>query len=609
MSEPLWTLEQVTMTAPVRPRLDGVSVVIPTGRTALIGASGAGKTSLLNLLVGFEKPDAGRIASRIPHSKRLPVFWSPADGGLWPRISKEGHLLAVRSPSQRDSGFATERLAEMDLQGTGTESVDDLSAGERSRLAMARALAADAQVLVLDEPLSHVDPARLFGYWDVIRRRIDAAGTSVVFSSHHPDVILAHAEQAICLDGGRVVWAGPVAELYDQPPSEGLGWMLGPVNWFEPQEAAAWLNENRSAAFGLRPERLILENREDGAGVVQSVTRTASALSVEVHSPAGQKRRLHVSPRSSPAVGAKVALRALVGLLMAVCMHGCTRSDAATVEVPSRMVATWMAPNVEAKLPAPRGLHVAPDGDLLVLDDAGRMMVYGRDHELKHTFWMPEYTVGRPEGLWTLQDGRIAITDTHYHRIVFMRQDGTVESMLGEEGEGPGQFIFPETVIQDPDGHIYVCEYGGNDRIQRFSPDGKFELAISSVGTEPGQVQRPTGLAWYDGLLYVCDAVNNRVQAFTPDGHFERVVADAQTIGLYYPYDMAVSPAGELFVVEFGSGRVTKLSRDGKLLGRIGHAGREDGQFWTPWGVAAAPDGRLFVADTGNRRMVELRLE
>jgi DNA-binding beta-propeller fold protein YncE len=155
---------------------------------------------------------------------------------------------------------------------------------------------------------------------------------------------------------------------------------------------------------------------------------------------------------------------------------------------------------------------------------------------------------------------------------------------------------------------LYVCEYGGNDRVQRFSADGKFELAFGSFGTGEGQFQRPTGLVWRDHKVYVCDAVNNRVQVFTEDGKFERVLADAQTAGLYYPYDMAISPEGELYVVEFGPGRVTKLSLEGKLLGRFGKAGRRTGEFWTPWGVAVTQNGKVYVGDTGNRRLVELQL-
>jgi iron(III) transport system ATP-binding protein len=295
----------------------------------------------------------------------------------------------------------------------------------------------------------------------------------------------------------------------------------------------------------------------------------------------------------------------VLGLLM---LSGCFGPTEGNVQLPVAKYDAWQIPNEAAKIPTPRGLFVAENGDLYVLDDAGRFLIYDRDHKLTRKTWLPEYSVGRAEGLWQMLDGRVAVADTHYNRVVLLNPDGTCERMFGTKGTGPGQFTFPETVVQDPEGRLYVCEYGGNDRIQRFSKDGEFQIAFSSFGTDPGQIQRPTGLVWHDHKIYVCDAVNNRVQRFSEDGQFESVLADAQTAGLYYPYDMAISPSGELYVAEFGSGRVTKLSLEGKLLGRYGTAGRDLGQFWTPWGVAVASDGRVFVADTGNRRLVELKL-
>jgi DNA-binding beta-propeller fold protein YncE len=295
--------------------------------------------------------------------------------------------------------------------------------------------------------------------------------------------------------------------------------------------------------------------------------------------------------------------------LFVASLQGCFGTAVANeVMLTASKIETWTIPSVDAKVPAPRGLWVARNGDLWVLDDAGRFMVYDRQHKLLRTTWVPEYSVGRPEGLVEMLDGRIAVADTHYNRVVILNPDGTLNKMFGTKGHGPGQFEYTETVIQDPAGRLYVCEYGGNDRIQRFSADGEFQCAFGSFGTEPGQLQRPTGLAWRDHKIYVCDAVNNRVQRFSEDGQFEAVIADAQTAGLYYPYDMAISPAGDLYIAEFGSGRVTKLSPDGKLLGHYGQTGRNIGDFWTPWGVAVAEDGRVFVADTGNRRLVELAL-
>ncbi|RPI83393.1 MAG: hypothetical protein EHM42_08460 [Planctomycetaceae bacterium] len=77
---------------------------------------------------------------------------------------------------------------------------------------------------------------------------------------------------------------------------------------------------------------------------------------------------------------------------------------------------------------------------------------------------------------------------------------------------------------------------------------------------------------------------------------------------LEYPYDIALSPAAELYVVEYGACRVSRFDLNGKLLGRFGTNGRDDGQFTTPWGLAVDRNSRVYVADTGNRRLVQLKL-
>src|ERR1043166_6290778 len=96
MSESLWKLERVFLQGDYRPRLRDVTLEIRPGVTAVIGQSGAGKTSLLNLLVGFEKPDRGSISPihRFADSP-IPVFWTPQDDGLWPHLSVSEHLETV----------------------------------------------------------------------------------------------------------------------------------------------------------------------------------------------------------------------------------------------------------------------------------------------------------------------------------------------------------------------------------------------------------------------------------------------------------------------------------------------------------------------------------
>jgi len=183
--------------------------------------------------------------------------------------------------------------------------------------------------------------------------------------------------------------------------------------------------------------------------------------------------------------------------------------------------------------------------------------------------------------------------------------------MFGALGEGPGQFIYPVGITKDDSGHIYVAEYGGNDRIQKFTEAGEFVTAFGSFGTDEGQFQRPSGVVWHNRLVYVADAINNRVHVYFDDGDYRETIVDSareQSVAVDYPYDIALGPEESLFLVEYGAGRVTQVTRKGKLIGRYGSVGRGEKQFYTPWGIAADAQGHVYVADTGNHRTVELSL-
>ena len=271
-------------------------------------------------------------------------------------------------------------------------------------------------------------------------------------------------------------------------------------------------------------------------------------------------------------------------------------------------VRSWSMPPEGPKIPAPRGATFDSDGTLYLLDDAGRVLVFDSQGELLRKWYMPEYSVGKPEGVWRFLDGRIAVADTHYHRVVIFDEEGEVLTMHGERGDGPGQFEYPIAITQDPSGYYYVAEYGGNDRVQKFDVDGNCLLEFGDFGINDGEFQRPSGIVWQDGFLYVVDAINNRVQVFRDSGEFVRIAgAPDDQPSVKYPYDLAQDSGGNLWVVEYGGNRVTKMTTDGQMLGVFGSSGGGSGQFSTPWGIAVAPDGRVIVCDTGNRRLVELK--
>ena len=297
-ADPLWQLDAISL-GPAR--LREVSLTIERGVTAVIGWSGAGKTSLLNVLAGFEKPDRGGMTGG-PR-----VAWVPQNGGLWPHCTAREHLEIARPSAEG----IDELLAAFDLAEKAHARPHELSEGEESRLAVARALAADAEVLVMDEPLVHVDPARAGKYWRAIREHVTATGASLVFATHAPEAALGEATQAICLRAGRVLHTGPVGQLYSQPPSEELMGFLGPGNWLTPAEALAWLGVEIAAARCYRPEQIVIGKGD--AFPVESARFRGAFAEVELREKGTGATRLFFHRPSNPVLVA--GMRANVRVL------------------------------------------------------------------------------------------------------------------------------------------------------------------------------------------------------------------------------------------------------------------------------------------------------
>jgi len=606
VTELLWQFDNVAVAGVQRRRLDGVSVGIRPGTTAVIGRSGAGKTSLLNLLVEFERPDGGSIGTTIPESDRMPVFWVPPDDGLWPHLNAREQLEAV-CPDNEANADAMNFLNDFDLADKADARIDQLSFGERSRLAVARALASRAAVLVMDEPLVHVDSARLGKYWNVIRQHCRDLETSLVIATHSPETAISHCEHAICLNDGRVVYDGSVTDLYHRPESEEQMWHLGPGNWFDAETAKRFLAEPIDAPRCVRPEQLVVEISDNGALVVDSFEFSGSIATTDLRDTrdGGSLRVVHrPSEDNQLRVGSSVVLR-IISILL--CCLGCAGCDGVSAELPITDVTHWSMPADGPRIPAPRSLTVGPDDEIYCLDNAGRVLVFDENGKRLREWKMPDYDVGKPEGICVFQDGRIGVADTHYHRVVFFDAEGNVLSMQGTHGEGPGQFIYPVAIIQDPQQNFYVSEYGGNDRVQKFSADGEFLLQFGSAGNDPGQFELARGLAWHDGKIYVADASNNRIQIFSADGKFLGIFGDSDKMPeLEYPYDISIGQDATVYIVEYGGNRVSRFDLSGRLLGRFGHPGHDEGGFVTPWGLTVDSKSRILVADTGNRRIVRL---
>ena len=171
--------------------LDNFSLTLPLdGVTALKGPSGCGKTTLLRLLAGLEQPEHGEVRGVSPRDTAF-LF---QENRLLPWRSVEQHLTDVMPRPNHHR--ALELLALVELEGEENRMPDQLSGGMGRRLSLARALALESKLLLLDEPFSGVDPDRA----ERILMRLKATGTPVLLVSHE-ERIVALADRVVELDG------------------------------------------------------------------------------------------------------------------------------------------------------------------------------------------------------------------------------------------------------------------------------------------------------------------------------------------------------------------------------------------------------------------------
>ncbi|MEP7101835.1 MAG: ABC transporter ATP-binding protein [Burkholderiales bacterium] len=208
--------------------LRGVSITVARGEViALIGANGAGKSSLLNALLGLVPAAAGRIrcgstaleglATRARIAAGLAL--SPEGRRVFPDLTVEENLdlgdlgrdLAQRRARRDAVCKRFPRLLERRLQRAGT-----LSGGEQQMLAIGRALMADPSVLLLDEPTLGLAPRIVLEIAQFVRE-IRAAGVSVVLAEQNAEMALGVADRAYVLQNGEIVMNGPAAELAARP--------------------------------------------------------------------------------------------------------------------------------------------------------------------------------------------------------------------------------------------------------------------------------------------------------------------------------------------------------------------------------------------------------
>jgi sulfate/thiosulfate transport system ATP-binding protein len=251
--------------------LDDVSLQVETGSlTALLGPSGSGKSTLLRVIAGLEQPDSGEIVisgadatALAPQERGVGfVFQHYAAFKHMTVRDNVGFGLTVRKRPRAEIRARVDELLELvQLQPFGHRYPAQLSGGQRQRMALARALAVEPEVLLLDEPFGALDARVRAELRDWLRRLHDEVHVTTVFVTHDQEEAMEVADQIAVLNRGRIEQVGGPRDLYDRPETEFVMSFVGPVNrlgerWVRPHDLELLL-EPADGALEAMIERIV----------------------------------------------------------------------------------------------------------------------------------------------------------------------------------------------------------------------------------------------------------------------------------------------------------------------------------------------------------------
>ncbi|HEY3760085.1 MAG TPA: ABC transporter ATP-binding protein [Solirubrobacteraceae bacterium] len=246
-----------------QPVLRGLDLDVSAGSlTAVLGLSGCGKTTLLRVIAGFERAQAGRVSlgSRVLDDgrtyvspERRGIGYVPQQGALFPHLTVKANVGFGLGRAERKGSAVAELLEMVGLAAFAERYPHQLSGGEQQRVALARALARRPEVVLLDEPFSSLDASLRTRVREEVHALLRAQGVTTVLVTHDQEEALSLADMVAVLREGAIVQAGTPDELYTRPVDVELARFLGAVNLI----AADFARGVAATALGeltLRPE-------------------------------------------------------------------------------------------------------------------------------------------------------------------------------------------------------------------------------------------------------------------------------------------------------------------------------------------------------------------
>jgi spermidine/putrescine transport system ATP-binding protein len=287
-------LRAVSKHFPTHRAVDNLSLEIPRGAFfSLLGPSGCGKTTTLRMVAGFETPTSGEIllnGARIDH---LPPYKRNVNTvfqnyALFPHLTVQGNV-EFGKPKKSIQHV----LEQVHLTGKESRRPHELSGGERQRVALARSLVMEPDVLLLDEPLSALDPLlrkEVRAELKDLQRRV---GVTFLFVTHDQEEALELSDQIAVMNRGVVEQIGTPQEIYQQPRTKFVASFLGAMNWID--------------GAGIRPECLRI-SKEGVRAVVLNSAFLGSFVHILAQLESGEQVRAQVAPDQAATPGETIFL-------------------------------------------------------------------------------------------------------------------------------------------------------------------------------------------------------------------------------------------------------------------------------------------------------------